>query len=344
MDDVARLPRNDRLDLFTASAGRRGISPIVVEKDFWVCWTLQRVFALQNPPASLVFKGGTSLSKVWGVIDRFSEDVDLSFNRDQLGFGGESDPALAASGKQRIRMLEKLVDTCISMIRDQFLPQLREAIAKALGESTQEWSLEIDADDPQAILFHYPSSSTRGASAGMGYLRPLVKLELGARNEHWPSEAATIRSFASEDFPNLFAQPHASVTVVSAERTFWEKVTILHRWHHAGPDRPLRDRQSRHYFDVYKLYQSEIGQRALANPDLLRSVAQHQEVVFAAKWANYAEAVPGTLRIIPPPELLRRLKQDYVQMREMIFGTPPTFEQIMEALLALEDAVNASTT
>jgi predicted nucleotidyltransferase component of viral defense system len=91
MDDVARLPSSDRSDLFTTSAARRGISPIIVEKDFWVCWTLRRVFALQNPPASLVFKGGTSLSKVWGVIDRFSEDVDLSFNRDQLGFGGKSE-------------------------------------------------------------------------------------------------------------------------------------------------------------------------------------------------------------------------------------------------------------
>jgi predicted nucleotidyltransferase component of viral defense system len=100
MDNIARLPATDRMDLFSATARRRSLTPEIIEKDFWVCWTLKRVFTLPDPPAGLLFKGGTSLSKVFGIIDRFLEDVDLSFNRAELGFGGEailSTPPLARS-------------------------------------------------------------------------------------------------------------------------------------------------------------------------------------------------------------------------------------------------------
>lgn len=103
MDDIARLPLADRMDLFTATARRRGLTAEIIEKDFWVCWTLKRLFTLSDPPAGLLFKGGTSLSKVFGVIERFSEDVDLSFNRSGFGFSGESDPLNARTGKKRVR-------------------------------------------------------------------------------------------------------------------------------------------------------------------------------------------------------------------------------------------------
>ncbi len=100
MDEIARLPLSDRGDLFKAVARRRGLTPTIIEKDFWVCWTLKRLFTLPNPPAGLLFKGGTSLSKVFGIIERFSEDLDLSFDRVGLGFGGDNDPLNAPSGKK----------------------------------------------------------------------------------------------------------------------------------------------------------------------------------------------------------------------------------------------------
>src|SRR5258708_39505542 len=123
MDDVARLPLTDRMDLFSATARRRGLTAEIIEKDFWVCWTLKRLFTLPNPPAGLLFKGGTSLSKVFGVIERFSEDVDLSFDRSGLGFGGTSDPLIAATGKRRKHGLEALTETCQRVIREWLLPQ-----------------------------------------------------------------------------------------------------------------------------------------------------------------------------------------------------------------------------
>src|ERR1700675_2269675 len=124
MDDVARLPAGDRADLFSATAGKRGLRQEIIEKDFWVCWSLKRLFLLPDPPAGFIFKGGTSLSKVFNAIERFSEDVDLSFDRAGLGFGGASDPLNATTGKRRKQGLEALTEACQRAIQERLLPQL----------------------------------------------------------------------------------------------------------------------------------------------------------------------------------------------------------------------------
>lgn len=342
MDDVARLPVADRRDLFAASAARRGINLALVEKDFWVCWSLKEIFSRPGPPTGLVFKGGTSLSKVWGVIDRFSEDVDLSFNRDDLGFGGDADPARASSRKKRDRQLEQLSEACSTLIEDVFVPGLKVTFARMLATPHgDQWRLEIDPEDKQTVLFHYPAMAPRTTPPDKLYLRPFVKLELGARSEHWPSEDARISPFAAEDVPSAFTSPECTVRVVGAERTFWEKATILHGWYHAAPGRPLRDRQSRHYYDVFKLYQSPRGATAIADLELLRSVARHKAVFFAAVWAKYEEAVPGTLRLVPPDFRLPELERDYALMRnEMLFGPAPTLGELLDTLRLIEQRVN----
>src|SRR5947209_767587 len=163
MDDVARLPLADRIDLFAVTARRRGLTTQIIEKDFWVCWTLKRLFTLPDPPAGLIFKGGTSLSKAYGAIERFSEDVDLSFQRADLGFGGENDPAAASSGKQRTRRLDELAAACNAMVRGQLRPRLEAAFAAALqtAPGPETWQLALDADDAdgQTLVFHYPRGS-----------------------------------------------------------------------------------------------------------------------------------------------------------------------------------------
>lgn len=345
MDEVARLPPTDRADLFVATAGRRGLSAAIIEKDFWVCWTLKRVFSLAGPPAGLLFKGGTSLSKVFRVIDRFSEDVDLSFDRAGLGFGGDSDPLNAPTGKRRKSGLEALGETCRRVVRERLLPQLAHALGEALGGlAPGTWQLELADDDPdgQTLLFHYPAGMEPRSADEPAYIRPLVRLEIGARSDHWPAVEANVTSYAAAEFPGAFREPGCRVRVLAAERTFWEKATVLHMWHHAPADKKFRDRQSRHYYDVVRLYEHELGKAAIRDTELLLQVARHKAVFFPASWARYADARPGTLRLVPPDARLPELEQDYRKMREMIFGEPPSFEQLVEILREIERQVNGA--
>jgi len=344
VDDVARWPARDRADLFTAVAEQRGdMVAAVVEKDFWVCWILRRLFTLPNAPGGMIFKGGTSLSKVFNAIARFSKDVDLSFDRADLGFGGEQDPARARSKKQAKQRLKLLKEACQAVIRDRFVPQLAVVVGEALHDSARRnWKIETDPDDPdsQTVLFHYPTSLAPRGPLAATYVPPVVRLEMGARSDHWPTEDATVISYAAEQFPAQFTDPRCAVRVLAAERTFWEKATILHAWYHARPDKPLRGRQSRHYYDLVKLVEAGIGARALERLDLLAAVAAHKDIFFADAAAKYDEAKPGSLRLVPPLSRQAELRDDYRKMREMIFGLPPSFEHLLEVLAETERQIN----
>jgi hypothetical protein len=291
----------------------------------------------------LLFKGGTSLSKVFGVIERFSEDVDLSFDRTGLGFGGESDPFNATTGKKRKQGLEALTETCRRVIEEQLLPQLVAAFGDALAEpASASWGLELDEDDPdrQTLLFRYPAEKRSRPADEPAYIRPVVRLEIGARSDHWPVVEASVTSYAAEAFPDVFKEAGCKVRVLAGERTFWEKATVLHMWHHAPPEKKFRDRQSRHYYDVVRLYEHELGKAAIRDTDLLLKVARHKDVFFPAAWARYAEAKPGTLRLVPPDARLPELEQDYRNMQEMIFGEPPTFDHLLDVLRGIERNIN----
>ncbi|MDP9175726.1 MAG: nucleotidyl transferase AbiEii/AbiGii toxin family protein [Planctomycetota bacterium] len=348
MDDFARMRAADRVDLFQRVANNRGLNPAIIEKDFWVCWTLNRLFTLPKFPGGLLFKGGTSLSKVFNAIERFSEDIDLSFDRSGLGFGGENDPLVGRTGKQRKHRVEALIEASRRMIREQLLPELGESFRTALDQRSggaEAWSVELAADDldGQTILFHYPASILPHSANEPAYIRPVVRLELGARSDHWPTIEGSVTPYAAEDFPGVFRTPSCRLKVLSAERTFWEKATVLHTWYHAPEDKAFRDRQSRHYYDVARLYEKGIGKEAMKNIDLLLKVAQHKEVFFASSWAKYREARPGTLRLLPRPSRLDELKRDFEIMREMIFGQPQSFDHVLEVLREIELQVNGKS-
>jgi hypothetical protein len=149
-------------------------------------------------------------------------------------------------------------------------------------------------------------------------------------------------SYAAAEFPGAFKAPGCKVRVLAAERTFWEKATVLHMWHHAPADKKFRDRQSRHYYDFVRLYEHELGKAAIKDIELLLKVARHKEVFFPAAWARYADARPGSLRLVPPAPRLPELEQDYRKMREMIFSDPPAFEHLLEVLSQIEQAVNGT--
>ncbi|MGO4126737.1 nucleotidyl transferase AbiEii/AbiGii toxin family protein [Inquilinus sp. YAF38] len=346
MDKVALLPTEDRAAIFGEAGAIRGVANLIIEKDFWVCWTLKRLFDLQKEDApTLVFKGGTSLSKAFGAIRRFSEDIDLSFDRAHLGYTGERDPESKGISRKRAgKLIDDLVGDVERHIAERLLPALRAAIALHLGEPTNgEWSLEIDADDAQTVNFHYPTALPRSGYGGMVYITPRVKLEFGARGDPWPAEEKVIRPYAAETFPNFFEDPECTVTVLSARRTFWEKATALHAEAHRPAESPTPQYFSRHYYDLAMLLDTDEGKAAATDFELLELVAKHKSVFFRSGWASYETAQPGTLLLMPTEARIKDLRADYRDMAPMMFDdTPLPFDDVLARVRKLQDDINAS--
>lgn len=310
----------------------------MVEKDAWVCWALRQLFNLPDARAHFIFKGGTSLSKVWKVTHRFSEDIDISLSREWLSFIGDRDPESAASRKQRTRLLEELSAACAAKLRNDVLPTLHARYAESLG-TTSGWSLQISAEDEQTILFTYPSVD--GQAAGAAYVRPVVKIECGARSDRWPVTEQCLTSYVAETFPAAFPDAAFHIPVLDIERTFWEKATILHAEVHRPVEKVTPDRFSRHYADLAALASHPTGAAAIARDDLRARVVAHKQVFFPAAWASYDTAVPGRFKLIPSPERLAVLAADYRKMQDMFFRPQPTWDELVARLSALESRINA---
>src|SRR5213596_678725 len=213
MDDFVNLNPEERRIFFEGTATPRNIQAQIVEKDFWVCWTLRELFRLPAFGEHLIFKGGTSLSKVFKVIERFSEDIDVSIDRGWLGFGGANEPEAGASNKEKQRRIEALKIACQQKISSALQPALDKAIKRKV-QANEKWSLRADDEDPdqQTLMFDYPSSFTPDAA---GYIRRVVKIEMGARADHWPSETKTISPYVAEQFPQGFKAPSCALKVLS---------------------------------------------------------------------------------------------------------------------------------
>jgi hypothetical protein len=304
---------------------------------FWVCWVLKQLFSIEAFSGRLLFKGGTSLSKIFRAINRFSEDIDLAVDYAALGFTGLRDPRRQGlSRTKQTKLLAEMLRDCQRYIASGFISEFRTRCQAALG-TDGNWSTAIDDRDPHVVRFHYPTS----IAARLAYIAPQVVLELGTHAEFIPRDEFSIRPFAAEEFPRLFVEPEVRVTALLAKRTFWEKATMLHAQYHRGPGKPVLARYSRHYYDVAMLSQTPIKDEALADLQLLRDVVRHKETLYPAAWARYDLAVPGSLKLAPAGAGVSALKQGYRDMAMMIFGDPPRFESVMEKLTALEGEVNA---
>jgi predicted nucleotidyltransferase component of viral defense system len=261
------------------------MSPVIVEKDFWVCWILKRLFADPQLKDQLIFKGGTSLSKVYGLIDRFSEDIDLILDWRLLGYGapqGSDTYQNLPSKTQRSRYNQELNARAVEYIREKLLAQLNLLLAPVPGIAV-----------------------------------------------------------AIEMFPNVFEERTCSVMAIRAERTFWEKATILHQEAHRPGAMPSR--YSRHYYDFYKMASSTIKDAVFSDLPLLKDVVEFKELFYPSSWARYDLAVPGSFRLSPPPDQVSALARDYKEMREMFYREPPDFATILAALPVLEEEINRLT-
>lgn len=337
MDSFAKKQTAERREIFQEAASRRDVLPIVIEKDFWVCWTLKRLFTAPQLAPYITFKGGTSLSKSYGLIERFSEDIDLTISREASPLNEVKDPMERdISGKERGRRIEALKESAQRFVGETILGCLTAQMTEAL-ERGDDWQLLIDPDDPdrQTILFYYPQTATETA----GYVKPTIKLEFGARGGTEPQNETPIRPYVSEEFPSLFQEATCCPVTLSVTRSFWEKVTILHALCHGSK---MRDRMSRHYYDTFMMDQKGVTEEALTDTALLDLVVQNKATFFRDPRASYDTAKIGTLRLVPEGETLQALKKDYKAMEEMFMAHFPSFDDIIERLIILEQRINAT--
>lgn len=219
MKEMYHLPQDEREVYFRTASEIKKMRYEIIEKDYWVVWILERLFSLDRLRPHLTFKGGTSLSKIFGTIDRFSEDIDLSIEKEMFGFADASDPENAPSRKKQQSMIESLAHTCSNYVQKALLTDLSDVIYEKL-KTTEGWGLYLDQEDPdlQTLLFEYPSKISI-----IGYIRQLVKIEIGARSEHWPVGIYPIQSYAKLALQEKIYEPEILVRVLNAERTFWKK-------------------------------------------------------------------------------------------------------------------------
>jgi hypothetical protein len=335
MDNFAKLVAAERRPFFEETASRRSSTATAMEKDFWVCWTLEHLFLLKDIP-ELRFKGGTSLSKVFHLIDRFSEDIDISIDRAALGFSGERDLASPKlSTTKRKALDQELREAITKEVQSTILPKLRARFEGVLEKQTWTLAPSEEANEEMTLNFHYPP-----AFDYKDYLRPQIKIEFG-RGDQQPSEKAVVTSFVAEEFPKEFTDKHATVIVLDCQRTFWEKVTLLHAENHRPDPSELKTRMSRHWSDIAVMSISDRFVNEKLSIDLLRTVIHFKQIYFAANWAKYENAVPGTIRIVPNEHLRKVLRDDYAQMKEMLPVDALTFDQILGHLDTLEKRLNS---
>lgn len=333
------LSSGARREAFDRTAMVRGLAASSVAKDFWVCLTLRELYALPELGPHLTFKGGTSLSKAWGLIDRLSEDVDLTIDHQAIGIAADREPGVASSQKERQRRITTIRDACRQAVQEPIAVALRERLASLFG--TRGWSLAVDQDDPdgQTLLFAYPGATEVRIAA---YLKPMVKLEFGARSEPWPAEPRPIRPMVADEFPDLFDEPDLQVRALRPERTFLEKMMLLHEERLRPGDRPVRRAMARHYYDVWRLIESGIAAAAVADIDLFTQVAAHRELYFRHTWMDYQTLEQGSIQMLPAPSHLDDWRRDYQAMQgEMFVATPPPFDEIIAVIEGFQSEFNA---
>jgi hypothetical protein len=305
---------------------------VAIEKDWWVTLALNASFSLPYSQ-NIVFKGGTSLSKGWNLIERFSEDIDLAIDRKFFGFEGDI-------SKTQIKNLRK--QSC-EFISTTFLADLTNKLTewKAIDECKLIAQPIKDSDkDPQVIEIHYNSVIDTSE-----YLPQRVLIEVSSRSLMEPIEEININSILSENFPQQnFASAPFVIPTVLPQRTFLEKIFLLHEEFSQETKKIRIDRLSRHLYDLEKLMDTEHGINALKNTELYSNIVSHREKFNPLKGLNYANHIPRKISIVPPEDVLKDYERDYEAMSSfMIYGESLKFDQLMKRVLELQTRINGLT-
>ena len=330
MNKWLALPDETKKNAYTQIAEKTGMSPFAVEKDWWVVQALSIIFDMEVGE-HLIFKGGTSLSKAWNLIERFSEDIDLAIDRNFLGFPGE----LTRSKREQLRKKAS------EYAADKFFPELQDKFEER-GITGLRFHLVETAEsdkDPRIIEFFYPNLIEPTV-----YLNPIVQIEVGCRSLNEPVTIKSISSLVDEEyFDQEFASPPINIPTVNPERTFLEKIFLLHEEFHRPAERRRVNRLSRHLYDVYQIAKTDIADMSLNDRELYKTIIGHRYTYTRVGGVNYNELQPQTINPIPIPEVMDAWKADYQTMLEIMIyeENPPSFEELISGLTTLKDKINA---
>ena len=317
MYKIANLSKDQRAELFSETATLMNTTNGIVEKDFWVVWTLAKIFEDERLNKILMFKGGTSLSKVFNLIGRFSEDIDLIL--DWRLVTKENPLKELTSKNKQVKFNEQINENAKLYIKDELLPIISEILSPLCTCNI--------ADDGFSINVKYPNAFNDT------YLRPEILLEIGPLASWLPSDSFEILSFVAQKFSKLFEKPRCTVNTIVAKRTFWEKATILHHEANRPSDLVMPIRYSRHYYDLAMICQSRVKDEALADINLLKDVVEFKKKFYPRTWAKYEDAKKVTFNLLPPEFRLEALEKDYKAMQNMIFDKKIGFDEIIDILL-----------
>ena len=320
------LEENKRRDIIQNASNKTGLLPVSIEKDWWVVQVLKALFSL--PYAEhLSFKGGTSLSKCWHLIERFSEDVDIAIDHEFLGF---HEPL------SKTQISDKLRRASCSFVRDTLQKDLREQMAmQGVGEEAYTVSVDItpvSTTDPETITLSY-----RSLFDPQPYILNKVKIEVSGRSMNEPVQKCKIASFIDEAFPDaVFSEGATEVNAVMPERTFLEKMFLLQE-EFAKPTNEIRvERMSRHLYDIVMMMNSDVATIAIKDKELYHKIIEHRRKYIGLKGFDYNLLEPMNINIMPPNNVADLWRKDYEAMcQNMIYGTSPSFDQILESLCSL---------
>jgi len=327
MKDFIKLSKKDKLNIFNQTSERSGLPSSAVEKDWWVTLSLNIIFSLPYSN-QIVFKGGTSLSKAWDLIERFSEDIDLVIDRTHLGFEG-------VLSKTQVKKLRK---ASYSFIGTEFYEDINNELIK-LGVSDYELVVQETKNtdtDPLIIELRYESLTEESE-----YLKPRVLIEVGARSLMEPVDNKSIISVVSSEFRELpFAEKEITIPVVSPKRTFLEKIFLLHEEFQKETKFIRVERMSRHLYDLEKLMDTTHGIEALKDIELYDTIVEHRKNFNAIRGVDYANHTPQSINIVPPEETIKDWEKDYKTMQEsMFYGSTISFNKLMERITELNTRV-----
>ena len=334
---------DERAGLFNTTAQRKGTTAQNIEKDFWVSWCLDVLFNGLINHHRMLFKGGTSLSKGFGLIDRFSEDIDITVYRADLGIDTSIEELKDYTSSKLKKTRKKIEENCENYITGELLTNCTEIITETVERnrlSTDQFQIVSDPEHKQTLKLYYPQAKIDQHDS---YVERVVKLEFGAKSALCPNTKCTINPYIDDDMANLDFGVQ-NITTIIPERTLWDKIIILHSlkgwFDNKNELRGGGDRESRHYYDVFQLLQSETGRNALNDIDLGSECVLQSRVFFYRKQFNLEMAKPPTFSILPEGRMLSELRNDYEAMSGMIFGNPPRFEDIIDCIRDLEKELN----